>query len=281
MTAIAFTDDQIKKLEELGGNRWTKNDMDRMYFDATSLGLAVALYKSGNVRYADIAGEKISNSEAYRLMSCKFFIDIETGEAHTKCTTRVDDENFAILADSLEGILATVQAMVAEPEVTEDAEDDYYYEEVTFHFALVTEMIEKMYGSDIWESNALAWPLLAQVVAVAGDKATCETLQTGESVTFSAGNYYPWGEDLAAVCDGISGEVIEPEDLVADGVTVRDLIDESEPILCRYDDGHISVTSSVLLKRDGQDRVLRIIHNDMNAARMSDFQYIETNTDEL
>ena len=68
----------IEELEKRGFNRWTKGDMDRLYFNVEkSEYLDVDYYKSGNVSSAYLEGERISNAEAYRLMSVKCFIDLE------------------------------------------------------------------------------------------------------------------------------------------------------------------------------------------------------------
>ena len=69
---------EIKALEKKGFNRWTKGDMDRLYFNIEkSEYLDVDYYKSGNVSSAYLNGERISNAEAYRLMAVKCFIDLK------------------------------------------------------------------------------------------------------------------------------------------------------------------------------------------------------------
>lgn len=48
---------EIKALEKKGFNRWTKGDMDRLYFDIKKSGyLDVDYYKSGNVSSAYLTG---------------------------------------------------------------------------------------------------------------------------------------------------------------------------------------------------------------------------------
>ena len=70
----------IKALEKKGFNRWTKGDMDRLYFNIEkSENLDIDYYKSGNVCSAYLDGERISNAEAYRLMAVKCFIDLKNG----------------------------------------------------------------------------------------------------------------------------------------------------------------------------------------------------------
>lgn len=68
----------IDALEKKGFNRWTKGNMDRLYFNIEKSGyLDVDYYKTGNVRSAYLNGERISNAEAYRLMSVKCFINLK------------------------------------------------------------------------------------------------------------------------------------------------------------------------------------------------------------
>ena len=68
----------IEELKKRGFNRWTKGDMDRLYFDVKkSEYFSVDYYKSGNVSSAYLEGERISNAEAYRIMSVKCFIDLK------------------------------------------------------------------------------------------------------------------------------------------------------------------------------------------------------------
>ena len=74
-----MTAEMIKNLEENGFNRWQKNGMDRMYVNASTLGLNCAYYKSGNISDADFRGESISNSEARKLKGSKTYIDLMHG----------------------------------------------------------------------------------------------------------------------------------------------------------------------------------------------------------
>lgn len=70
----------IEALEKKGFSRWTKGDMDRLYFSLEKSGaLELDYYKSGNLRSADLEGERISNAEACRLLAVKCFIDLNNG----------------------------------------------------------------------------------------------------------------------------------------------------------------------------------------------------------
>lgn len=69
------------------GNRWNKKG-DRLYladeFMLAAIGLECERYKTGNICYATLDGEQISNSRASRIISfirlSKIYIDLETGE---------------------------------------------------------------------------------------------------------------------------------------------------------------------------------------------------------
>lgn len=69
--------ERIDELTGLGFNRWQKNGMDRMYINAGTLGLICTYYKSGNISGAEFAGERVSNSEGYRLKTAKTYIDLK------------------------------------------------------------------------------------------------------------------------------------------------------------------------------------------------------------
>ena len=55
-----LTDNQITKLEKNGFNRWTKGDHDRLYVNATQLGLKCTYYKTGSIDRAYFNDELIS-----------------------------------------------------------------------------------------------------------------------------------------------------------------------------------------------------------------------------
>lgn len=79
--------DRIAELEALGFKRWQKNGMDRLYINATTLGLDYSTYKSGNISGADFQGEHISNSEARRMLAAKTYIDVKTETVHSDSWT--------------------------------------------------------------------------------------------------------------------------------------------------------------------------------------------------
>ena len=68
--------DRIADLERMGFRRWQKNGMDRMYINASTLGLICSYHKSGTISYAEFGGEYVSNSEARRMSGAKTYIDL-------------------------------------------------------------------------------------------------------------------------------------------------------------------------------------------------------------
>ncbi|MBR1439472.1 MAG: hypothetical protein IJ587_13160, partial [Synergistaceae bacterium] len=91
-----LADKLISKLEALGGNRWTKGQYDRMYFNSEVLGVSCEMYKTGNVSYAEIiewepleganmdivnsVTGKISNRSGGAYLRGKYYIDLKTGK---------------------------------------------------------------------------------------------------------------------------------------------------------------------------------------------------------
>ncbi len=70
----------IKALIDLGGNRWTKGTYDRIYFNASVLGLHCDYYGTGNIRNATLGDEYISNCFARKLKAAKTYYDIKAGK---------------------------------------------------------------------------------------------------------------------------------------------------------------------------------------------------------
>ena len=88
--AFTLNETAIKALEEKGFKRWTKGNFDRLYINADSLGLVCDFYKTGNIHYAELDGEKISNTKATALYHAKTWIDIATGELHGTSDTLLE-----------------------------------------------------------------------------------------------------------------------------------------------------------------------------------------------
>ena len=59
-----------ERLVEMGASRWQKGGRDRIYLNGLGyklLGLHIERYNTGNIRYAELNGESISNSRARAL----------------------------------------------------------------------------------------------------------------------------------------------------------------------------------------------------------------------
>ena len=78
----------VETMTAIGGRRWTKNGMDRVYLNdfATVPGLELDHYKSGNISYAALDGETISNAEGGRLSTAvdKVYFDAADGKVYIK-----------------------------------------------------------------------------------------------------------------------------------------------------------------------------------------------------
>lgn len=78
-----MTDTMIAKLEEFGFKRWQKGNYDRLYINASDLGLVCEHYKTGNIHYAEFKGEHISNSRARAMEYAKTYIEVKTGKLYS------------------------------------------------------------------------------------------------------------------------------------------------------------------------------------------------------
>ena len=70
----------------IGGSRWQKNGMDRVYINnwAQFAGIETSHYGTGNISSASYQGESISNSQAYKLLNSidKIWFDAADGKLH-------------------------------------------------------------------------------------------------------------------------------------------------------------------------------------------------------
>lgn len=76
---------KIEKMTTIG-NLWEKYGKRRIYFDQETLldmfKIKIESYKSGNISYASLNGEKISNSEGYRWLgsTSSVYFDLISGK---------------------------------------------------------------------------------------------------------------------------------------------------------------------------------------------------------
>ena len=93
--------DRIEELEGKGFKRWTKGNLDRLYINASQLGLVCTYYKTGSISGAWFCGDRVSNGEGYRMKGSKTFIDIKTERVYS------DNEALGQAAAALAGLTYT------------------------------------------------------------------------------------------------------------------------------------------------------------------------------
>lgn len=93
-----LTEEKINELAGKGFKRWTKGNHDRLYINASDLGLECEYYKTGNIRSAYFNGVGISNCEARRMKGARTYIDIKTGLVYS------DNDDLKKSASELAGI---------------------------------------------------------------------------------------------------------------------------------------------------------------------------------
>ncbi|MET8571847.1 helix-turn-helix domain-containing protein [Streptomyces sp. NPDC004783] len=82
---VVFT---TENMVAIGGNRWQKNGMDRVYFNdwAEFAGLEISRYRTGNISSASLGGRGIANGRAGALLGKieKLWFDASTGRLHAR-----------------------------------------------------------------------------------------------------------------------------------------------------------------------------------------------------
>lgn len=72
----------------IGGNRWQHGDFDRVYLNDWErfIDLEITRYNTGNIRFAVLHNETISNSEAGRILGAvrKIYFDVPTREVRVQ-----------------------------------------------------------------------------------------------------------------------------------------------------------------------------------------------------
>ena len=97
-TKRELTANDIASLEKRGFKRWQKGSMDRLYVNASTLGLECSYYKTGNISGAWFQGSQISHAEGGRMQAAKTYIDVADGTVHSDNDTLAEAAN-AILAE--------------------------------------------------------------------------------------------------------------------------------------------------------------------------------------
>lgn len=78
-----MTQEMIKKFEDAGCKRWTKGNFDRLYINASMLGLECDYYSTGNIRSAKFAGMEISNCLARKIKAARMYFEVSDGTFHS------------------------------------------------------------------------------------------------------------------------------------------------------------------------------------------------------
>ena len=113
MTTITINAETIAKLEAAGFKRWTKNGMDRLYVNATTLGLEVIRYRNGNAKEGTWMGSEMYKQELQEIDASKIYIDLADGTLHVK----TDFVPSYASDHTVESVAAAyVEGIVAEPE---------------------------------------------------------------------------------------------------------------------------------------------------------------------
>jgi hypothetical protein len=86
---------QIKKFEDAGFKRWTKNNMDRLYIDTTKLGLECDFKRDHEPCLGDWQGKRVSNADCRRIYFSKVYVDVRDGSLHVTSDFRpsIGDES--------------------------------------------------------------------------------------------------------------------------------------------------------------------------------------------
>ncbi|MFF5642993.1 hypothetical protein ACN6LF_001822 [[Kitasatospora] papulosa] len=78
----------IETMVAIGGNRWQRNGMDRVYINdwAEFAGIETTRYNTGNISSASYQGYGVSNSQGYKLLGSidKVWFDAADGKLHAR-----------------------------------------------------------------------------------------------------------------------------------------------------------------------------------------------------
>ncbi len=102
----------LDHLQAIGGQLWERDTMRRVYFNGLAgwLGLKTTHYKTGNVSSARLHREKISNSQARKIMSAlldaKVYFDLADGKFHGR---GISNGRFQQVVSAIREALADVE----------------------------------------------------------------------------------------------------------------------------------------------------------------------------
>ena len=145
----------IAKLEAQGFNHWVKDDMDRIYLEPKDLFTTIDFYKTGNVRYAELNGEKITNTKARSLVLSKLYVDAKTGEL-------VGAPEMVDLAIAKYGLVEDGKDNEEVADDTEDTTEENNMKKVTFvknGADFDVEVADSNYGKLTFDADRNIWVL--------------------------------------------------------------------------------------------------------------------------
>lgn len=109
----------LEKAIQNGWTEWKKYGKNRLYFSAKkSELLELGFYNSGNINFSEFKGEKISHSDANKLIASKVYIDLDTMELHVETEADEDMIN-EIVEVAVEKVTAKKELLVEVEETVE------------------------------------------------------------------------------------------------------------------------------------------------------------------
>jgi hypothetical protein len=105
----------IDNMVAIGGSRWQRNGMDRVYINnwAAFAGIETTHYGSGNISSATWQGEAISNSQAYKLGGSidKVWFDAADGKLHGRFGS--SESRLATRQEVFDAVAAGIRTAIA------------------------------------------------------------------------------------------------------------------------------------------------------------------------
>ncbi len=102
-----------QQIIDLGGREWIgRNGQRRIYLNNWHelAGLEISRYKSGNISYAAVNGERISNNRARVLASASVWYDVDAGELRHTIRSAAENARLDDVADVLiDNLIAAIR----------------------------------------------------------------------------------------------------------------------------------------------------------------------------
>ena len=83
-----------KLIKDHGFNRWTKNEMDRLYISPIKLPIVeVEYYKSGSISSMSVDGKGVAHSSGASILDLKIWVDLKDDTVKIKKTGYISGPN--------------------------------------------------------------------------------------------------------------------------------------------------------------------------------------------